>query len=273
MILKEKARKFIRLRFQNPWQLHRLQNTFQGRRCFILGNGSSLRQHNLKLLQNEIVFCVNWFVLHPEFKNLKGFYCLGDSRFYHTGEFAPELASPWAGHPGMSYFFDPKAYPAVRRREQSGQLSAVYFVSVRNEYKVWEGSFWDDPGKGLAWGWTTIIDMCLPLAFYMGFQTVYLLGCDCDYGFEKTKDFSASYFYNIQQLPEQDRAYLEKQRQNPQQFNQSGILERSYQTVKRYFEAAGRKIYNAGFGGKLEVFDRVNYDDLWQSSERWAGNL
>ena len=39
----------------------RLHNTHAGERCFILGNGPSLRKIDLSILQNEFVFTVNFF--------------------------------------------------------------------------------------------------------------------------------------------------------------------------------------------------------------------
>ncbi len=38
----------------------------------------------------------------------------------------------------------------------------------------------------------------------------------------------------------------------------------SYQKIKEYAEQKGIKIYNATRGGYLEVFERVNLDDLLQ---------
>ena len=39
---------------------------------------------------------------------------------------------------------------------------------------------------------------------------------------------------------------------------------KSYQMAKLVFEQSGRKILNATVGGKLELFDRVNFEDLFQ---------
>jgi hypothetical protein len=41
-------------------------------------------------------------------------------------------------------------------------------------------------------------------------------------------------------------------------------MERAYLKAKEVFEADGRKIYNAGIGGKLEIFDRVDYRSLFK---------
>ena len=33
-------------------------------------------------------------------------------------------------------------------------------------------------------------------------------------------------------------------------------------SAKKFYEGNGRKIYNATRGGKLEVFERVDFDDI-----------
>lgn len=46
------------------------------------------------------------------------------------------------------------------------------------------------------------------------------------------------------------------------EFGQHKKVLQGYQIVKKYFEKHGRKIYNAGYEGKLDVFERVNYEDV-----------
>ena len=45
-----------------------------------------------------------------------------------------------------------------------------------------------------------------------------------------------------------------------------GPVMRSYAIANRIFENDGRKIFNATAGGKLEVFPRVKYEDLFVGS-------
>jgi len=40
-------------------------------------------------------------------------------------------------------------------------------------------------------------------------------------------------------------------------------MEQAYRKTKKIFEIDGRKIFNATKGGKLEVFERVDYDDIF----------
>ena len=93
----------------------------------------------------------------------------------------------------------------------------------------------------------------------MGCKVVYLLGCDCDYKLDEAKrDFSKSYFYNTQKVSDENRQTVDYIVNN--WFDN---ITKSYMIAKYSFELQNRKIYNAGLGGKLAVFERVNFNDLF----------
>ena len=84
----------------------------------------------------------------------------------------------------------------------------------------------------------------------MGFNEVYLLGCDCDYS--KTHHFHGKdYSY----MDDQVKQSLALDSRNEEMFQ-------SYRIIKNAFEKDGRKIYNATVGGKLEVFVRKKLEDV-----------
>jgi hypothetical protein len=118
--------------------------------------------------------------------------------------------------------------------------------------------------KKFVGGFSVIIDQCLPLAFYMEFDPIYLLGCDCDYSLNSTTSkFSKAYFCDPKSV---SLDYLESLYQSiklPDQFNQSGKIISSYRTVRTYCDAHGKRILNAGYGGKLDVFECINFLSLF----------
>jgi len=126
-----------------------------------------------------------------------------------------------------------------------------------------------DVAKEVYTGDSVIIDFCLPLAFYMGFSEIYLVGCDTDYGLDRAKDYSQGYFYDVKRTtaPRQAIDYH-------RQYWYRNVIT-SYEVTRRLFEQHGRRIYNATAGGKLEVFDRVELDDVLRNTqdvgEGWAG--
>jgi hypothetical protein len=252
---------YLALRVLNTQKLKALKDKYRGERCFILGNGPSLKKHDLRLLIDEYTFVTNWFVLDEVFKELKKcFYCVCDPHFFNYGEgFHPELIEALRSNPRTIKFFEYLSYPSYKSLHP--RLDNVLFVRMEPANKVWEGHFSTDIWKSTCWGKTVIIELCLPIAFYLGFRNVYLMGCDCDYKLDDNADFEQSFFYDISQTPQKDREHVQKQADEPR-YNLP-FWEASYRTVKLFFEQNGRKIFNAGKGGKLEVFDRVDYDHLF----------
>jgi hypothetical protein len=98
----------------------------------------------------------------------------------------------------------------------------------------------------------------LQLAYFMGFDRVYLLGVDFDYRLshngsdtivhadaDPSDHFTPEYFASGEQryAPQLNRA------------------QRAMLCAQRFYEANGRKIWNATRGGKLEVFERISLEE------------
>jgi hypothetical protein len=243
-------------------QLSKLHNKYKGQRCFVLGNGPSLKRQNIGLLKDEFVFVTNSFFLHEEFASLNHcFYCVSDPIFWGCRDsFDPKFLESISQKKDIVYFININIQP-IYQEQQINFKTPVFFVRVNTSKKVWKGIFSTNVLFETYWGCTVIIDICLPMAFYLGFDRIYLLGCDCDYRLNEAKDFSKSYFYDVSELPKSMLEAMCKSRDRGG-FEYSKEIPDSYQIVKKYFEDHGRKIYNAGYGGKLDIFERVNYEDI-----------
>ncbi|MGD9211779.1 MAG: DUF115 domain-containing protein [Desulfobacteraceae bacterium] len=240
------------------------KNKYLSKRVFIIGNGPSLKKHDLSLLREEYVFVVNLFTLHPEFKNYKHcFFCLGDPRFYQQNRLLSEIGEALTINNNINCFFDIRASEALNQ-EKKIKKNKIFFVEIDPEKKCWEGYFHADVEKKLCWGYSVVIDQCIPLAIYMGFNPIYLIGCDCDYRLKNnSSDFTNSYFYNPKLVSPKYLRSLYQSQKLPDQFNQSGKTVASYKTVKNFCLLSGIDIKNAGSGGKLEVFERILFSSLF----------
>ena len=106
---------------------------------------------------------------------------------------------------------------------------------------------------------STVSYVALQLAYYMGFEEVILIGVDHSFttkgdpnvtivsNGEDPNHFSAEYFGKgfRWQLPDLEAS------------------ERAYRMAREAFEASNRRILDATIGGKLDVFPKVNYTDLF----------
>jgi len=95
----------------------------------------------------------------------------------------------------------------------------------------------------------TVTNFCINIAQYMGFKEIYLLGVDFSYS---SKDKQQHFDGTRNVLMDDDI------------IRQSVVFNtrRSYELVKRETEKAGVKVFNATRGGKLEVFERIDFDKL-----------
>ena len=109
--------------------------------------------------------------------------------------------------------------------------------------------FSEDLVYGL-YGRGTVTYECIQLAVYMGFREIYLLGVDFNFSSDykdKSNHFVSTYYSKNSKTG----YFLEKE-----------SLE-AYEAAKKYAENHGIKIFNATRGGKLEVFERRNFDELF----------
>ncbi len=94
------------------------KDKYKGKRCFVIGNGSSLSSQDLSLLRNEVTFAMNRIYLYEPCKNMvPTFYCALDH--------ADELIKPDGDkflhelnkyiHPVEGYFFHISAKPYAER--------------------------------------------------------------------------------------------------------------------------------------------------------------
>ena len=76
-------------------------------RCFIIGNGPSLKKHNLSFLKNEITFAVNAFWKHSITKEWQPtYYCFADSVLFDGSDIMRNFFKDMFSRINNSNFFD-----------------------------------------------------------------------------------------------------------------------------------------------------------------------
>lgn len=229
-----------------------LRDRHKGQRCFVLGNGPSLRGVDVSRLVGEAVFTVNHFYLHPALEILAPtYYCISDNSFFD------ERSNPlWHRNlmrlPTTTSLFLPIG---LRRRLRTalGGRDNIYYLRMDDRREIWcDGTMSLDASGVLPTGDTVILDFCLPLAHFMGFAEIYLLGCDTDFG--PTEE--AAHFYDRQTPGRSARYHREIWYSN---------VTRSYEVARDVFEASGRRLFNVTDGGRLNVLPRVTLDEVLAS--------
>ncbi|HNZ13538.1 MAG TPA: DUF115 domain-containing protein [Anaerolineaceae bacterium] len=232
----------------HPWRrqtrdrLGALRNLHAGQRCFILGNGPSLRQTDLTKLRGEYTIGLNRiFLAFPEM----GFQT---SYLVSINDLVIEQSAAELQALAMPRFF---AWRAHRWLQPADDL---YFL-----YTTYTGPRFARDVRGRLWEGATVTYVALQLAFYLGFETVILVGVDHNFvtqGKPNTtivsegddpNHFHPGYFGKgfRWQLPDLDTS------------------ERGYLLARRAYEQAGRRVLDATIGGKLQIFEKVDYNGLF----------
>lgn len=223
-------------------KLAALKDSRKGERCFIMGNGPSLKQTDLTKLKNENTFGLNRIYLaFPEMGFETTYYlCVNDLVVEQTGEDIKKLTMP--------------RFVTTRALKWLEPDDNLYFL-----YATYTGPTFAKDIRKRMWEGATVTYMALQTAFYLGFEQVILIGVD-HYFATKGKPnetvvsegddpnhFNAGYFGKgfRWQLPDLDTS------------------ERAYIMAREAYKAAGREVLDATIGGKLTVFPKVDYNSLF----------
>lgn len=102
---------------------------------------------------------------------------------------------------------------------------------------------------GVARGATVLISACHVLDF-LGFQAVYVLGCDLDYA------SAGAYFYPLGTRDLQHEASPDVQARRADIVH----VDQEFATMRRHFEGRGKVLMNAGVGGRLTALERTSLE-------------
>jgi hypothetical protein len=234
---------------ENQKLLASLKDIHKGRRCFIIGNGPSLKTADLEKLSQEITFAANKIYLAFDQTNWRpSYYVITDGlvakqNYNEINELVgfPKLISAWA-----------------TERWHTPFKNAIYF-----RYKSYE-TFPKPPGfeKNIIdkiYAGRTVIYACIQLACFMGIKEIFLLGMD--FNFIKPSNMNNEILYSEGEVNHFHPEYrkIGEKWQDPKLEYQ----EKAFQVANESITQLGGRIYNATRGGKLEVFNRVDFDSLF----------
>lgn len=161
----------------------RFKGIHQGKRCFVLGSGPSLKDQDLSLLKDEFVICVNQCSRNRQFLDMHpNYYVCVDMNFFRIDEGKEEdnellrTFRDLSRVDGMECFF-PIEYKEsfVERFGLQEKLHINYIYGgeflTENDNREFELSE-RVPNFG------SVVQTAIMIAIYMGFREIYLLGCD-----------------------------------------------------------------------------------------------
>lgn len=234
--IKKLSRKIIK--GEEYRKLKRLQNIHDNHRCFIVATGPSMTMNDLKKLNNEITFGMNSLCR------------VFDEIGWETTYFAIQDKSVYKKmYEDLGKLSTTKLFVSDDNSDVSQIKSNLfrYPLNIYNHKTVtdkfiykFSNTICDEVSAGF-----TIAYSALQIAVYMGFKEIYLLGCDCNYVDDKEK-----------------RHFIETGHYDPNYKTIGDKMIEAYKVAKQYADDHNIKIYNATRGGKLDVFERVDLDDI-----------
>jgi len=241
-----------------------LQNRYAGRdRCFVIGNGPSLKAMDLRPLADEVTIGANSFYKHPLAADVRlKFLCVFDPHFMRDEPRSVDWHRTIDERlPEASFLFHHSASSLVKKHQLYSGREVFYVQSGKWTHR---GNFVDfDFYRLRNVGMTTGSSIAIPLAVFLGFKKIYLIGFDCNW----LENTSGSYhFYDRHdQFPEFDSIAKDNRGMSYEKFLQTIHREfESHRLIREKAASLGVEIFNATDGGLLDVYPRVAYADCFQ---------
>lgn len=244
-------------RRQNLYIANRaLKAMHAGQRCFILANGPSVKEQDIRALQGEIVISVSSGYHHPDFASIAPRYHCVPALTYHSG-FTQERAIAWFqemhAHLGSAKLVLSDQERCLVERFRLFEGREIYYLCMSARFDAMN----DIPDLAACVPRvSTVPVMALMLAMYMGCNEIYLIGTDHDWFIKK----EYKYFYEPTVLkgsdPGTDGNGLIKTGLFDELPNITAVWSQ-YRALRELAEKVGVQIFNATNGGLLDEFPRV----------------
>jgi hypothetical protein len=235
--------------YLHPWRresrarMFEMHNIHRGKRCFIIGNGPSLKNTDLSKLKDEYTFGMNRiYLMFPGLGFTTTYFAsINDLVIEQCAEEIAALPIPKfiAWHSNRHF----------QRFPEDMIFLYTTYTGPRFAYdmtrRIWEGA--------------TVTNIALQLAFYMGFEQVILIGVD--HNFASKGDANKTVVSDGDDPNHFDPRYFGKGFR--WQLPDLDTSEIGYEMARKAYEEAGRQVLDATVGGKLTIFPKVDYTSLF----------
>lgn len=225
--------------FKYSKKLERFKDIHQGKDCFIIGNGPSLNKMDLSLLRSHHTFGLNkiYLLFDKVDLNLSYHVAVNPYVIQQSVQEFQQLACPSF----LSY------RPAAKIISPSKYINYImtggpYTFQANLQQEVPEGH--------------TVTYVAMQIAYYMGFKRLFLIGVDHSFIAEGKPN-------ELQTLKGDDPNHFAPNYFGNQQWQLADLeaSEVSYHLARFFFHRDGREIYDATVNGKLQIFQKMSYED------------
>lgn len=228
--------------------LRTFHNSHKGETCFIVGNGPSLKVEDLERIYKKGIpsFAFNRIFLMFDKTQWRPTYYISQDEKTLKNCVKQVNAMP------LQYKFIPLFIHYYYDVAIDG---AYYFNLIRQTGKF--PMMEEDISCGIGDS-TTVAVTAAQMAVYMGFKKIYLIGIDHNFSTWKNdkgeiiNDSSVKDYFTDEYNKDKEELYVPN----------IDASTRAFISMKKFCDEKGIEVYNATRGGKLEVFPRVDFDEV-----------
>ena len=174
------------------------RNRYKNKRCFIIGTSSSISNVDMSLLKDEVTLSLNLILKHPTF--VPNYLCIADTTVMENNYddiFNDKMSKgTYVICNGCNILDKRGSYGKCTKNSGStcrgidieDKYNNIYYIKHDEKLGINDNEprtineekyYIDDDFKTItSYGGSTIDNLVIPLAVYLGFKEIYLLGCD-----------------------------------------------------------------------------------------------
>ena len=237
----------------------------KGERCFILGNGPSIRELDFYKLKDEYVFTVNQLSRLDNFYELNtNYHMWSDERFFdldatrHEDMELLEVMKKVKGKSNPVVFYKVFAKKMIDSYLLHDILNISYFDDVYIPNTTDKLKFVDYSKPVPVF--PTVIHYLICLSVYMGFKEIYLLGCDCTGFVSIANNYmngnNFNYSYDVSENEKKRMKRVNSKITISEELAWYADIFAIYEKLNKYCRNNGVNLYNSTKGGLLDCISR-----------------
>jgi hypothetical protein len=250
-----------------------LKNKHKGKRCFIVGNGPSLKHHDLTKLTDEYVFTVNYMMKSKYFETLKSnYHFLVSPIIFHLDpknvddlDKIESISNSVESNPDLTYFIPYRRKPSFTRLFPTIKPNCIFNNKIYTPLLKKS----DEIHRNIP-VFQNVIIYAINAALYMGFDEIYLMGVDMTgflehYEYNKVNDQWGHVYHKSKEEQKRDVLSLsESNLDNEFWLKTYGKTLEHFKLIQKQVDRKNAKIYNASEHGALDVVQRIDYESLFK---------
>lgn len=251
------------------------RSKYKNKRCFILGNGPSLKKQNLSILKDEYVFTVNQLNKSNVFYDVNSnFHVIIDHDFFEIDINKNEDSERIQTMKDLINFNIPIFVPYAEKNVLI--KNGLYKENIR--FIFTGGEIISDKKQfnitGFLPGAYTVVQEAIYIAIDMGFTEIYLLGCDCTGIFQQLSvedDNEFNKYGHVYQYSKNEKEHIKKnikKYSNNAWLNVHAKIFDIYNKLEKISLENDFKIYNSTLGGILDIFERKSIEEVLKKKSR-----